>query len=220
MSSRSTEPGRSADRQGHGEAPGRQWRRPEAAAAAIRARRRSRRSARGFAGKAPGEGVSVGHSADHIGSWCFAWRRKPSSPARRSASSAPIACSCATRRLRARAAHALPWPCSTSPSGCCRPRWWEPMSPWSPTRPWPRLSTIHLFGERFAWLAIIIVAPLIWDLRRDRGQERVPAAGRRDHAGGHLRAARRVLACFLPILAVFSVLTRTLARLLGGGRGP
>jgi CBS domain containing-hemolysin-like protein len=38
---------------------------------------------------------------------------------------------------------------------------------------------IHLFGEQY--------------LRRDRSQERVPAAGRRDYARGHIRDPRRLL---------------------------
>lgn len=76
--------------------------------------------------------------------------------------------------------------------------------------------TIHLFGEQYAWLAIVIVAPLIWIfgeiVAKAVFQQRADALTPK--AIFVLRAASYL---FLPILAVFSVLTRTLAKLLGGG---
>jgi len=76
--------------------------------------------------------------------------------------------------------------------------------------------TIHLFGEQFAWLAIIIVAPLIWifgeivakSVFQQRADAMTPFA---------IFVLRGASYLFLPILAVFSVLTRTLTRILGGG---
>jgi putative hemolysin len=75
---------------------------------------------------------------------------------------------------------------------------------------------IHLFGEQFAWLAIIMVAPLIWifgeivakSVFQQRADVTTPVA---------IFVLRGASWLFLPILVVFSVLTRTLARLLGGG---
>jgi CBS domain containing-hemolysin-like protein len=75
---------------------------------------------------------------------------------------------------------------------------------------------IHLFGEQYAWLAIIIVAPLIWifgeivakSVFQQRADAITPVA---------IFVLRGASYLFLPILAVFSVLSRTLAKLLGGG---
>lgn len=75
---------------------------------------------------------------------------------------------------------------------------------------------IHLFGDRYAWLAIVVAAPLIWIfgeiVAKAVFQQRADAITPK--AIYVLRAASYL---FLPILAVFSVLTRLLARLLGGG---
>ena len=75
---------------------------------------------------------------------------------------------------------------------------------------------IDLFGERYSWLAIIIVAPLIWIfgeiVAKSVFQQRADALTPK--AIFVLRAASYL---FLPILAVFSVLTRVLTKLLGGG---
>ncbi len=74
---------------------------------------------------------------------------------------------------------------------------------------------IQLFGERNSWLAIVLVAPLIWIfgeiVAKSVFQQRADAITPR--AIFVLRAASIV---FLPILAVFSVLTKVLTRLLGG----
>jgi CBS domain containing-hemolysin-like protein len=75
---------------------------------------------------------------------------------------------------------------------------------------------IHLFGEQYAWLAIVVVAPLIWifgeivakAVFQQRADALTPKA---------IFVLRGASYLFLPILAVFSVLTRTLAKLLGGG---
>jgi CBS domain containing-hemolysin-like protein len=74
---------------------------------------------------------------------------------------------------------------------------------------------IHLFGEQYAWLAIIIVAPLIWifgeivakSVFQQRADAITPVA---------IFVIRGASYLFLPILALFSVLTRTLTKLLGG----
>lgn len=74
---------------------------------------------------------------------------------------------------------------------------------------------IHLFGDAFAWLAIVIVAPLIWIfgeiVSKSIFQQRADVLTPKVAYG--LRAASLI---FLPILAVFSLLTRLLAKLLGG----
>jgi CBS domain containing-hemolysin-like protein len=74
---------------------------------------------------------------------------------------------------------------------------------------------LHLFGDGFAWLAIVIVAPLIWIfgeiVAKSIFQQRSDVLTPKVAYG--LRAASLL---FLPILAVFSLLTRALARLLGG----
>ncbi len=75
---------------------------------------------------------------------------------------------------------------------------------------------IHLFGEQFAWLAIIIVAPLIWifgeivakSVFQQKADAITPLA---------IFVLRGASYLFLPILAVFSALSWTLARVLGGG---
>jgi len=75
---------------------------------------------------------------------------------------------------------------------------------------------IHLFGEQYAWFAIILVAPLIWifgeivakSVFQQRADAITPVA---------IFVLRGASYLFLPILAVFSVLSRTLAKLLGGG---
>ena len=75
---------------------------------------------------------------------------------------------------------------------------------------------IHLFGERYSWLAIVIVAPLIWIfgeiVAKSVFQQRADVITPK--AVYLLRAASFL---FSPILAVFSFLTRVLAKLLGGG---
>lgn len=75
---------------------------------------------------------------------------------------------------------------------------------------------IHLFGEQYAWLAIVIMAPLIWIfgeiVAKGVFQQRADIITPR--AIFVLRAASYV---FLPILTVFSFLTRLLAKVLGGG---
>jgi len=76
---------------------------------------------------------------------------------------------------------------------------------------------IHLFGERYAWLAIVIMAPLIWIfgeiVAKGVFQQRADVITPR--AIFVLRAASYL---FLPILTVFSYLTRLLAKVLGGGQ--
>ncbi len=75
---------------------------------------------------------------------------------------------------------------------------------------------IQLFGKEYSWLAIPIVAPLIWIfgeiVAKSVFQQRADALTPR--VIFLLRAASLI---FLPILAVFSVLTRLLAKMLGGG---
>ncbi|MGI9385051.1 MAG: hemolysin family protein [Methyloligellaceae bacterium] len=73
---------------------------------------------------------------------------------------------------------------------------------------------IHLFGEAYSWLAIVIVAPLIWIfgeiVAKSVFQQRADALTPRVifvlHAASYL---------FSPILAVFTLLTRLLTKLLG-----
>ena len=75
---------------------------------------------------------------------------------------------------------------------------------------------IHLFGDQFAWLAIILVAPPIWifgeivakSVFQQRAETVTP------YAIFVLRAASYL---FYPILIFFSLLTRVLTKLLGGG---
>ncbi len=75
---------------------------------------------------------------------------------------------------------------------------------------------ISLFGEEYSWLAIILVAPLIWifgeivskSVFQQRADSITPVA---------IFVLRFASYLFFPILIVFSVLTRILARLLGGG---
>ncbi|MEJ2122627.1 MAG: hemolysin family protein [Alphaproteobacteria bacterium] len=75
---------------------------------------------------------------------------------------------------------------------------------------------IRLFGEQYAWLAIVIMAPLIWIfgeiVAKGVFQQRADIITPR--AIFVLRGASYV---FLPILTVFSFLTRLLAKVLGGG---
>lgn len=75
---------------------------------------------------------------------------------------------------------------------------------------------IYLFGEEYAWITIVMVAPLIWIfgeiVAKAVFQQRADAITPR--AIFVLRAASYL---FLPILAVFSILTRFLAKILGGG---
>jgi CBS domain containing-hemolysin-like protein len=74
---------------------------------------------------------------------------------------------------------------------------------------------IQLFGEDYSWLAIPLVAPLIWifgeivakSVFQQRAEVITPKA---------IFALRAASYLFLPILAVFSVLTRGLTKLLGG----
>lgn len=74
---------------------------------------------------------------------------------------------------------------------------------------------IHLFGEGYSWLAIVLVAPLIWIfgeiVAKSVFQQRADAIT--PNAIFVLRAASLL---FLPILAVFSFLSRLLTKLLGG----
>lgn len=73
---------------------------------------------------------------------------------------------------------------------------------------------IHLFGEQYSWLAILLVAPLIWvfgeivpkSIFQQRANTVTPKAV------FLLRFASYV---FYPILAVFSLVTRLLTRLVG-----
>jgi len=73
---------------------------------------------------------------------------------------------------------------------------------------------IELFGEEYSWLAIPLVAPLIWIfgeiVAKSVFQQRTDSLTPR--VAFLLRGATYV---FLPILAVFSVTTRILTRLLG-----
>jgi magnesium and cobalt exporter, CNNM family len=75
---------------------------------------------------------------------------------------------------------------------------------------------IHLFGEQYTWLAIVIMAPLIWIfgeiVAKGVFQQRADVITPR--AIFVLRGASYL---FLPILTVFSFLTRLLAKVLGGG---
>ncbi|MEN8131836.1 MAG: hemolysin family protein [Pseudomonadota bacterium] len=76
---------------------------------------------------------------------------------------------------------------------------------------------IQLFGESMSWLAIVLVAPLIWVFG-----EIVPKSIFQQHANQITPKAIFVLRffsyLFFPILVIFSVLTRLIARLLGGGK--
>ncbi len=75
---------------------------------------------------------------------------------------------------------------------------------------------IQLFGEQYSWLAIVIVAPLIWifgeivskSVFQQRADSITPRA---------IFVLRGASYLFSPILAVFNALTGLLARLLGGG---
>lgn len=74
---------------------------------------------------------------------------------------------------------------------------------------------INLFGERYAWLAIILVAPFIWifgeivakSVFQQRADVLTPII---------IYVLRGASYLFWPILFVFSLLTRLLAKLLGG----
>ncbi len=74
---------------------------------------------------------------------------------------------------------------------------------------------IHLFGEQYSWLAIVIVAPLIWifgeivakAVFQQRADVITPKA---------IFVLRGASLLFLPILAVFSGLTQLLTKVLGG----
>lgn len=74
---------------------------------------------------------------------------------------------------------------------------------------------IQLFGERYSWLAVLFVAPLIWIfgeiVAKSVFQQRADVLTPR--IAFVLRGASYL---FLPILAVFSILTQLLAKLLGG----
>lgn len=76
---------------------------------------------------------------------------------------------------------------------------------------------IQLFGESMSWLAIVLVAPLIWVFG-----EIVPKSVFQQRANQITPKAIYVLRffsyLFSPILIIFSFLTRLLARLLGGGK--
>lgn len=75
---------------------------------------------------------------------------------------------------------------------------------------------IHLFGEQYAWFAIVVVAPLIWIfgeiVAKAVFQQRADAITPKV-----IFVLRGASYLFLPILAVFSVLTRFLTKMLGGG---
>jgi CBS domain containing-hemolysin-like protein len=75
---------------------------------------------------------------------------------------------------------------------------------------------IHLFGEQHAWLAIVVVAPLIWIfgeiVAKAVFQQRADALTPKV-----IFVLRGASYLFLPILTVFSVLTRFLTKMLGGG---
>lgn len=76
---------------------------------------------------------------------------------------------------------------------------------------------IQLFGESMSWLAIVLVAPLIWVFG-----EIVPKSVFQQRANQITPKAIYVLRffsyLFSPILIIFSFLTRLIARLLGGGK--
>ncbi|MCP4410690.1 MAG: HlyC/CorC family transporter [Gammaproteobacteria bacterium] len=76
---------------------------------------------------------------------------------------------------------------------------------------------IQLFGESMSWLAIVLVAPLIWVFG-----EIVPKSIFQQHANQITPKAIFVLRffsyLFFPILVIFSFLTRLIARALGGGK--
>lgn len=77
---------------------------------------------------------------------------------------------------------------------------------------------IQLFGESMGWLAIVLVAPLIWVFG-----EIVPKSIFQQHANQITPKVIFILRffsyLFFPILVIFSVLTRLIARILGGGKG-
>lgn len=76
---------------------------------------------------------------------------------------------------------------------------------------------IHLFGERYSWLAILIAAPLIWifgeivakSIFQQRADTITPIAIYPLRAASYL---------FLPILVIFTLVTRVLTRLLGNDK--
>ena len=76
---------------------------------------------------------------------------------------------------------------------------------------------ITLFGPNFSWLAVVIVAPLIWvfgeivpkSIFQQKADEITPVA---------IFLLRFFSLLFYPILIIFSFLTRVLARLVGGGK--
>lgn len=76
---------------------------------------------------------------------------------------------------------------------------------------------IQLFGESMSWLAIVLVAPLIWVFG-----EIVPKSIFQQHANQITPKAIFVLRffsyLFFPLLVIFSFLTRMIARVLGGGK--
>ena len=76
---------------------------------------------------------------------------------------------------------------------------------------------IQLFGESMSWLAVVLVAPLIWvfgeivpkSIFQQRANEITPKA---------IYLLRFFSFLFSPILVFFSVLTRLITRVLGGGK--
>ena len=76
---------------------------------------------------------------------------------------------------------------------------------------------MHLFGASYSWLAVVLVAPLIWVFG-----EIVPKSVFQQRADAVTPKAIFVLRffsyLFYPILAVFSVLVQLLAKLVGGDR--
>jgi CBS domain containing-hemolysin-like protein len=77
---------------------------------------------------------------------------------------------------------------------------------------------IQLLGEQYSWLAVVIVAPLIWVfgeiVPKSIFQQRADTVTPRSIFV--LRAAAYI---FYPILIVFTVLSRLLARMFGNGEG-
>ena len=73
---------------------------------------------------------------------------------------------------------------------------------------------IHLFGPAYSWLAVVLVAPLIWvfgeivpkSIFQERSDTMAPRA---------IFVLRVCSYLFYPILIVFSFLARLLARVLG-----
>jgi CBS domain containing-hemolysin-like protein len=77
---------------------------------------------------------------------------------------------------------------------------------------------IQLLGEQYSWVAVVIVAPLIWvfgeivpkSIFQQRADTVTPYA---------IFALRGAAILFYPILIIFTVLSRLLARMFGNGEG-